>query len=73
MKLIPQWKLWWKRWSTWLLSLIAGLSLNDLTGFMPSIQQYIPEDRYKAIMLGLSLLTFVALHIPQKSLAGGKP
>lgn len=72
MQLIPQWRAWYKRWSTWLLAAVGTLSLNDLIGFMPSIQEYIDPQTYKLAMLGLSLATFVALQVHQPSVSGPK-
>lgn len=73
MQLIPQWRACWRRYSTWLLAAVGGLSLNDIMGFMPSIQEYIDPQTYKLVMLGLSLATFVALQIHQPSVSGPKP
>lgn len=70
MELIPQWRAWYKRWSTWLLAVISSLSVADVMGFMPSIQEYIDPQTYKLVMLGLSLATFVALQIKQPSVSG---
>jgi len=67
MTLVPQWRKWYKRWSTWLLALAGGLSA--VTAFMPSVQAYLPPETYKMIMLGLSVTTFVALQIKQKSVS----
>lgn len=72
MELIPQWRLWYKRWSTWLLALISGLSTADILGFMPQIQEFIDPQVYKLVMLGLTVSTFAALHIKQASLAAPK-
>lgn len=68
MQLIPQWKLFYKRWSTWLLGAIPVLTAA--VSFMPSIQEYIHPDAYKTIMVILSLSVFVALQIKQKSVSG---
>jgi hypothetical protein len=73
MQLIPQWRAWYKRWSTWLLIVLGGINLNDVIGFLPSIQQYMDPDVYRYTMLGLSLATFVALQIHQPSVSGPKP
>lgn len=72
MQLIPQWRAWYKRWSTWLLAVLSGLSVSDILGFMPSIQEYIDPQTYKLVMLGLSLMTFVALQVHQPSVSGPK-
>jgi len=68
MQLIPNWRSWHKRWSTWLLA-IAG-SLSALMTFMPTVQEYIDPHDYKLIMLGLSVVTFLALQVKQKSVSG---
>lgn len=65
MALVPHWRRWYKRWSTWLLAFSGCLSA--LMGFMPSVQEYIQPDTYKMIMLGLSVATFIALQIKQPS------
>lgn len=65
MSLVPHWRKWYKRWSTWLLAFGGGLSA--LHGFMPSVQEYIQPETYKMIMLGLSVATFIALQIKQPS------
>lgn len=70
MELIPQWRAWYKRWSTWLLALMSSLSAADILGFMPSIQEFIDPQTYKLVMLGLSVATFVALQVKQPSVSG---
>lgn len=70
MELIPQWRLWYKRWSTWLLALTGSLSAADVLGFMPQIQEFIDPQIYKWVMLALTASTFVALHVKQASLSG---
>lgn len=69
MQLIPNWRNWWRRYSTWLLA--AGGTLTTLQAQLPAIQQYLPDGQYKAIMIGLFVLTFVAVHMPQPSVSGG--
>lgn len=72
MQLIPQWRAWYKRWSTWLLLVLGGINLNDILGWLPSIQQYMDPTVYRYTMLGLSLATFIALQIRQHSVSGSK-
>lgn len=72
MQLIPQWRVWYKRWSTWLLTILSGFSLSDLLGFMPQVQQYIDPQLYKVVMLVLTISTFVVIHISQPSLTEPK-
>lgn len=70
MQLIPQWRVWYKRWSTWLLTMLGGLSLTDILGFMPQVQEYIDPQYYKVSMLCLTIGTFLVMHIHQPSLSG---
>lgn len=70
LELIPQWRNWYKRWSTWLLTLVAAINVNDIMGFMPSIQEFMDPQTYKLAMLGLSIATFVALQVKQPSVSG---
>lgn len=72
MQLIPQWRVWYKRWSTWLLVVLGGINLNDILGWLPSVQQYMDPTVYRYTMLGLSLATFVAIQIRQNSVSGPK-
>jgi len=72
MQLIPQWRVCYKRWSTWLLVILGGANLNDILGFLPSIQQYMDPTVYRYTMLGLSVATFVAIQIRQHSVSGPK-
>lgn len=72
MQLIPQWRAWYKRWSTWLLVVLGGINLNDILGWLPSVQQYMDPTVYRYTMLGLSLATFVAIQIRQHSVSGPK-
>lgn len=68
MELVPHWRAWYKRWSTWLLASAGAIS--GLMTFMPSVQEYIDPETYKMIMLGLSVATFLALQVKQKSVSG---
>jgi len=70
VELIPNWRKWYKRWSTWLLA-SSGL-LSGAVSFMPTVQDYIDPAAYKMIMLGLSVATFVALQVKQASVSGGE-
>jgi hypothetical protein len=70
MELIPQWRVWYKRWSTWLLTTLGGFSLADTLGFMPQIQQFVDPQVYKWVMFGLTIGTFLAIHVKQASVSG---
>lgn len=71
-KLIPQWRKCWRRYSTWLLTAMGAISLNDIVGFMPSIQQYMDPEIYRFSMIGLSVATLIAINIKQNSVSGDK-
>lgn len=73
MQLIPQWRAWYKRWSTWLLIILGGVNLNDILGWLPSVQQYIDPTVYRYTMVGLSLAVIIVTNIRQKSVSGPKP
>ncbi len=70
MELIPQWKKWWKRWSTWLLLILGSINLNDLLGVLPSIQQYMDPQVYRYMMIAMPLLIIVVTNIRQNSVSG---
>lgn len=73
MQLIPNWRAWYKRWSTWLLGVIAAVNLNDVLQWLPSIQQYMDPTVYRYAMIGLSLSVVLVTNIHQKSVSGPKP
>lgn len=70
IELIPNWRAWYKRWSTWLLLILGGINLNDVIGVMPSIQQYVDPDLYRWIMIALPLAVIAVTNIKQKSVSG---
>lgn len=72
MQLIPQWRAWYKRWSTWLLGMIGLINLNDVMQWLPSVQQYMDPVTYKYAMIGLSVSAFIALQVHQPSVSGPK-
>lgn len=74
MQLIPQWRKWYKRWSTWLLACIP--TLTAAREFMPELKDLIDPDLYKATLVFLSIAVFFALQVKQNSVSGengGKP
>jgi hypothetical protein len=70
LELIPNWRAWYKRWSTWLLLLLGGINLNDVIGVMPSIQQYVDPEVYRYAMIALPLMVIAVTNIKQKSVSG---
>lgn len=70
MKPVPQWRRWWRRYSTWLaLSIPALTTLRDA---FPTIQELIPPGTYKMIVGAIGFAIVVAVHIKQNSVSGGK-
>lgn len=69
MKLIPQWKLFWKRWSTYLI--LAIPVLDAARDFLPQVQEVISPDLYKRVSAGLAIAAFIAIQIKQNSVSGG--
>jgi hypothetical protein len=71
MKPIPQWRRWWRRYSTWLaLSLPAMTALRDA---LPSLQELIPLAQYKLIIGALGFAIVIATNIHQNKVSGDKP
>lgn len=71
MKPIPQWRRWWRRYSTWLaLALPAMTVLRDA---LPSLQELIPLGQYKWIVGVLGFVIVIATNIHQNSVSGPKP
>lgn len=66
MQLIPQWRSFWRRWSTWLLGASSFLSAG--MAFMPTIQELIDPELYRQIMLALAVSTFLVIQIKQNSI-----
>ena len=73
MELIPQWKQWWKRWSTWLLLILGSINLNDLLGVLPSVQQYMDPQVYRYMMVAAPFVVIIVTNIRQNSVSGPKP
>lgn len=68
MKLIPQWKKWWKRQSTWLALAIPILAV--LREALPELRELIPIEAYKYISGGLGFAVVIAMQIRQRSVSG---
>lgn len=69
VSLIPQWKLFWKRWSTYLI--LAIPVLEAAREFMPEIREIISPEAYKMISACLAIAAFIAIQIKQNSVSGG--
>jgi hypothetical protein len=69
MKPIPQWRLWWRRYSTWLALAIPILA--GLREALPELREIIPIEAYKYISGGLGFAVVIAMQIRQRSVSGG--
>lgn len=67
-KLVPTWRRWWRRYSTWLA--LAIPVLTALREALPQLQEVIPLDTYKAVSALLGFAVVLAVHIKQKSVSG---
>lgn len=70
MKPIPQWRLWWRRYSTWLALAIPILA--GLREALPELREIIPIEAYKYISGGLGFAVVIAMQIRQRSVSGDK-
>lgn len=68
MKLIPQWKKWWKRHSVQLLALIP--LIQALREWMPTVREFISPDVYGYMAVGLSVTAVIVMQIQQKAVSG---
>ncbi len=68
MKLIPQWKKWWKRHSIQVLALIP--IIEALRQWFPTVRELISPEAYGWTAGGLTLAAAILMQISQKSLSG---
>lgn len=68
MKPIPQWRRWWRRYSTWLALAIPILA--GLREALPELREIIPIEAYKYISGGLGFAVVIAMQIRQSSVSG---
>jgi hypothetical protein len=68
MKLIPQWKKWWKRHSVQVLSLIP--IIEALRRSIPTVRDYISPEVYGWTAAGLALTATVLMQIQQNNVTG---
>lgn len=68
MKPIPQWRRWWRRYSTWLALAIPILA--GLREALPELRELIPIEAYKYISGGLGFAVVIAMQIRQRSVSG---
>lgn len=70
MKPVPNWRNWYKRYSTWLALAIPLLYI--LREALPELKEVISIDAYKAISSILGFAIVVATQIKQRSVSGDK-
>lgn len=68
MKLIPQWRKWWKRHSVQLLALIP--LVQALREWLPTVREFISPEIYGYMAVGLSITAVVVMQIQQKAVSG---
>jgi len=68
MKAVPNWRNWWKRYSTWLALAIPLLGI--LREALPEMKDVISLDAYKAISGFLGFAIVVATQIQQRAVSG---
>ena len=71
MKLIPQWKNWWKRHSVQLLALIPIITVARDN--LPLLQGLMSPAVYSYTMAGLAISATIVMQISQPSVSGVKP
>lgn len=67
--MIPQWKKWWRRWSTWLALTLPAMTVAREA--LPNLQDLIPLPQYKLIAGLLGFVIVIAMNIKQNSVSGG--
>lgn len=68
MKLIPQWRKWWRRYSTWLALALPAMTVAREA--LPNLQELIPLPQYKLIAGVLGFVIVIAMNIKQQSVSG---
>jgi len=68
IKVIPQWRRWWLRYSTWLALAIPILA--GLREALPELREIIHPDVYQYISGFLGFAVVIAMQIKQRSVSG---
>lgn len=68
MKLIPQWRKWWKRHSVQVLTLIP--IIEALRQAIPGVREFISPEVYGWTAGALSLVAVVLMQIQQNNVTG---
>lgn len=70
MKLIPQWKKWWKRHSVQIIAIMPAISIAREQ--LPGIREYLPPDVYGFAMVVLGIAAIIVMQIKQSAVSGGQ-
>lgn len=68
MKLIPEWKKWWKRHSVQLLALLP--LVQALREWLPTVREFISPELYGYLAIGISITAVVVMQVKQTSVSG---
>lgn len=71
MKMIPNWRRWWRRHSVWIGSLMPTITWAREQ--MPALQEHLPPATYSVLMVVLFVAMIVAMQIHQDAVSGPKP
>lgn len=71
MRLIPQWRRWWKRHSVQVLSLIP--IIEALRQAIPAVREFISPEIYGWTAAGLAVTAAVLMNIQQNNVTGPQP
>lgn len=71
MKLIPQWRRWWRRHSVQIVSMMPAITWAR--EHFPEVKDNLPPNVYSIVMVALFVAFLVVLNIKQDSLSEPKP
>lgn len=71
MKLIPQWRRWYRRHSVHIASLMPAITWAR--EHSSEVKDYLPPSIYSALMIALFVAFLVALNIQQNAVSGPTP
>lgn len=71
MKLIPQWRRWWRRHSVQIASLMPAITWAR--EHFPEVRDHLPPTVYSVLMIVLFVAFLVVLNIKQNSVSGPTP
>lgn len=62
MRMIDDWRLWWRRWTTWLAAIAGGIAAAVVASpsLLLGLVGYVPEDWRGPAAAGVGALVFIA-------------